>query len=310
MIVAYLIGSIPFSFLVARAFGVADVRRVGSGNVGATNVLRNAGKPAGAAALAARRGEGRPGRGGGAAARPRASGAARRRGGRAVLGHVYPVWLGCGAARASQPASERSLVLEPTAALIALPIFGLTVATTHSLRSVRCWGLRASPRLTLFFRGLDAVAIAAVAIAALIVLRHRSNLRRILDGSERRLDWGEGQAGEARGSGRRILGHGARSPRWRAPATRCGCGSARPGSRRAVNDRRESPRTCPGSSCPRGCARRPNLGEAVADAEAVIVAVPSEYLPRDLPAGGAACCRRAPCSCPPRRDWRRTACNA
>ena len=49
--VAYLIGSIPFSFLVARAFGVHDVRRVGSGNVGATNVLRNAGKMAGALAL-------------------------------------------------------------------------------------------------------------------------------------------------------------------------------------------------------------------------------------------------------------------
>ena len=41
--VAYLIGSLPFSFLVARAFGVTDVRRVGSGNVGATNVLRSAG---------------------------------------------------------------------------------------------------------------------------------------------------------------------------------------------------------------------------------------------------------------------------
>ena len=48
---AYLIGSMPFSFLVARAFGVADVRRVGSGNVGATNVLRSAGSTAGAAAL-------------------------------------------------------------------------------------------------------------------------------------------------------------------------------------------------------------------------------------------------------------------
>jgi len=49
--VSYLIGSLPFSFLVARAFGVHDVRQVGSGNVGATNVLRNAGKVAGALAL-------------------------------------------------------------------------------------------------------------------------------------------------------------------------------------------------------------------------------------------------------------------
>jgi glycerol-3-phosphate acyltransferase PlsY len=51
IVTAYLIGSVPWSFLVARAFGVADVRRVGSGNVGATNVLRGAGRPAAALAL-------------------------------------------------------------------------------------------------------------------------------------------------------------------------------------------------------------------------------------------------------------------
>ena len=51
LVASYLLGSIPFSFLVARAFGVADVRRVGSGNVGATNVLRSAGKTAGLLAL-------------------------------------------------------------------------------------------------------------------------------------------------------------------------------------------------------------------------------------------------------------------
>src|SRR3989442_13440825 len=49
---AYLVGAIPFSFLVARWFGVADVRRVGSGNVGATNVMRAAGKAAGLLAFA------------------------------------------------------------------------------------------------------------------------------------------------------------------------------------------------------------------------------------------------------------------
>ena len=51
LVAAYLLGSIPFSFLVARAFGVADVRQVGSGNVGASNVLRSAGKAAGILAL-------------------------------------------------------------------------------------------------------------------------------------------------------------------------------------------------------------------------------------------------------------------
>ena len=94
VVTAYLIGSIPFSFLVARAFGVADVRRVGSGNVGATNVLRSAGKAAGAVALgldvakgalavalAQRLAPGDP-------VLPAVAAAV------AVLGHIYPVWLG------------------------------------------------------------------------------------------------------------------------------------------------------------------------------------------------------------------------
>src|SRR5512136_2326876 len=90
---SYLLGSIPFSFLVARAFGVRDVRRVGSGNVGATNVLRSAGKAAGvlaflldagkgaaAVALAARLVPGEP-------ALPAAAALA------AIVGHMYPMWL-------------------------------------------------------------------------------------------------------------------------------------------------------------------------------------------------------------------------
>jgi glycerol-3-phosphate acyltransferase PlsY len=187
---AYLIGSIPFSFLVARAFGVADVRRVGSGNVGATNVLRSAGMPAGAAALgldvakgalavalAQRLAPGHP-------VLPAAAAVA------AVVGHVYPVWLRLRGGKGVATGLGAFAVLEPLAALIALPIFGLTVATTRfaSLGSVAAAASLAG--FALFFRGRDPVALAALAAAALIVWRHRSNLRRILDGSERRL--GEG----------------------------------------------------------------------------------------------------------------------
>jgi len=191
IVTAYLIGSIPFSFLVARAFGVADVRRVGSGNVGATNVLRNAGKPAGAVALvldvakgalavalALRLAPGHP-------VLPAVAAVV------AVVGHVYPVWLGLRGGKGVATGLGAFAVLETTAALIALPIFGLTVATTHFASLGSVLGAAGLAGLTLFFRGLDAVAIAAFATAALIVLRHRSNLRRILDGSERRLDWGE-----------------------------------------------------------------------------------------------------------------------
>ena len=191
IVTAYLIGSIPFSFLVARAFGVADVRRVGSGNVGATNVLRSAGRGAGAVALgldvakgalavalAQRLAPGHP-------VLPAVAAAV------AVLGHVYPVWLGLRGGKGVATGLGAFAVLEPVAALISLPIFALTAATTHyaSLGSVA--GAAALGALTFFFRGPDPVAIAAIATAALIVFRHRSNLRRVWGGTERRLDSGD-----------------------------------------------------------------------------------------------------------------------
>jgi glycerol-3-phosphate acyltransferase PlsY len=192
IVTTYLIGSIPFSFLVARAFGVADVRRVGSGNVGATNVLRNAGKPAGAVALvldvakgalavalALRLAPGHP-------VLPAVAAAA------AVVGHVYPVWLGLRGGKGVATGLGAFAVLEPTAALITLPIFGLAVATTHFASLGSVVGAVSLAVLTLFFRGPDPVALAALATAALILFRHRSNLRRILDGTERRLDAGGG----------------------------------------------------------------------------------------------------------------------
>lgn len=185
--IAYLIGSIPASFLVARAFGVADVRRVGSGNVGATNVLRSAGKPAGAialaldvakgalsVALAERVSPGHPWLGAAAAVA-------------AVVGHVYPVWLGLRGGKGVATGLGAFAVLEPVAALVALPVFGLTVAVTRYASLASIAGALSLAGLTFVFRGPDGVAIAAALTAAFIVVRHRSNLRRVLEGSERRL---------------------------------------------------------------------------------------------------------------------------
>jgi glycerol-3-phosphate acyltransferase PlsY len=185
--VAYLIGSIPFSFLVARAFGVRDVRRVGSGNVGATNVLRSAGKAAGALALlldlakgalavaiAQRLAPGDP-------VLPAAAAAV------AVVGHTYPVWLGLRGGKGAATGLGAFALLDPVAALVALPVFFLTIATTGFASLGSVLGAVGLAMATLFFRGMDPVAIAALATAAFILFRHRSNLRRIVDGSERRL---------------------------------------------------------------------------------------------------------------------------
>jgi glycerol-3-phosphate acyltransferase PlsY len=107
--------------------------------------------------------------------------------GAAVVGHVYPVWLGLRGGKGVATGLGAFAMLEPVAALISVPIFGLTVATTHFASLGSVVGAASLAGLTLFFRGPDPVAKAALAAAALILWRHRSNLRRILDGSERRL---------------------------------------------------------------------------------------------------------------------------
>ena len=127
---AYLLGSIPFSFLVARAFGVKDVRRSGSGNVGATNVMRAAGKTAGILAFLADAGKGAlaaglaqrsvPGD-----AIPAAASAL------AVLGHVHPVWLGFRGGKGVATGVGAFAPLVPLGAAFSLVVFALALALTR-----------------------------------------------------------------------------------------------------------------------------------------------------------------------------------
>ncbi len=187
VVAAYLIGSIPFSFLVARAFGVHDVRRVGSGNVGATNVLRSAGKPAGALALVLDVAKGAaaavlaerlvPG----PAALPAAAALA------AVVGHMFPVWLRFQGGKGVATGLGAFAPLAPAAALGAVAAFAIVALATRFVSLGSVSGAVVLAGLAVGLRGPDPVAVAAVLSAALVVFRHRSNLRRILGGTERRV---------------------------------------------------------------------------------------------------------------------------
>jgi glycerol-3-phosphate acyltransferase PlsY len=185
--VAYLIGSIPFSFLVARAFGVHDVRRVGSGNVGATNVLRNAGKAAGALALVLDLGKGAAASAlagklaPGDAVLPASAAVA------AVVGHMFPVWLRFEGGKGVATGLGAFAPLAPRAALAALLAFAVVAAGTRYVSLGSVAGGAALAALAFALRGPDPVAIAAAFTFALVVFRHRSNLRRILGGTERRV---------------------------------------------------------------------------------------------------------------------------
>lgn len=185
--VAYLIGSIPFSFLVARAFGVHDVRQVGSGNVGATNVLRSAGRVAGGLALLLDLGKGAAATalaGRLAPSDPVAPAAAALF---AVVGHMYPVWLRFRGGKGVATGLGAFAPLAPWASLAALVAFGLVAAASRFVSLGSVAGAVALAGLLLARRGPDPVTLAAVSTAALVVLRHRSNLRRILGGTERRV---------------------------------------------------------------------------------------------------------------------------
>jgi len=183
---AYLVGSIPFSYLIARRWGIADVRTVGSGNVGATNVLRAAGRTAGALALVLDALKGAI-----------ASFVAMRLAPGsvlpplvatlAILGHMYPVWLGFRGGKGVATGVGAFLPLAPAAGLGGLLAFVLVAGLSRYVSLGSVAGAAAVAGLTFVLGRPPLVSWCATAMAALIAWKHRANLRRIADRTERRL---------------------------------------------------------------------------------------------------------------------------
>jgi len=186
VVAAYLLGSVPFSYLVARGFGVRDVRKVGSGNVGATNVLRTAGRLAGFLALLLDSLKGVAATWLALKISPEPRLAALGAVG-VVLGHMYPVWLGFRGGKGVSTGAGAFLLLAPTATLIALLIFLLVLAFSRysSLGSVAAALSLAS--LTHLLQAPTPIAWSASFVALAIVVKHRGNLERIARGTESRI---------------------------------------------------------------------------------------------------------------------------
>lgn len=185
VLLGYLAGSVPFAFLLARRAGV-DVRVAGSGNVGAANVLRTAGpwrgvvvmlldvaKGAAAVGLAHLTSNG--------PALPAVGGAA------AVVGHIYPVWLRFHGGKGVAVAAGAFGVLTPLATGMAGILFLAIVAATRYISLGSVAATLALPPIAWLTGAPAGVVIAAGGTAALIVFRHRSNLRRLRAGTERRM---------------------------------------------------------------------------------------------------------------------------
>jgi acyl phosphate:glycerol-3-phosphate acyltransferase len=180
-IAAYLAGSLPFGYVAGRLGGV-DVRSVGSGNTGATNVWRALGPRYGAPVLLLDALKGAvPTLIGAHAFGP---GTAVLAGGAAVVGHTLPVFLGFGGGKGVATAAGVVLALTP---LVAIPIFLLFVAILWLTRYVSLASLVAAvayPLVCLAAGEPWQVVLFGAACAAIIVVRHRANIRRLLRGTE------------------------------------------------------------------------------------------------------------------------------
>jgi glycerol-3-phosphate acyltransferase PlsY len=184
-IVGYLLGSVPWGLLLTKACGYGDIRAIGSGNIGATNVLRTGNKALAAATLVLDLVKGLAAVWIGALWGPDAALAAAAA---VVLGHMFPVWLGF---RGGKGAATALGVLVALAWPLALAVFGLWLLIVLVFRYSSLAALIATAA-TVVIAGatLDFHrALVIIAIAILIVLRHHENIRRLIGGTESRISF-------------------------------------------------------------------------------------------------------------------------
>lgn len=204
LFLAYLIGSIPFSFLVVKAFAGADIRQHGSRNVGATNVARTFGKLPGIIALLLDIAKGY-----GAVAiaiwmvglrewpfRPAIDVTSVTQpalwiglaGVVAIIGHMFPVWLRFHGGKGVATATGAFLAINPLVVAGGILVFILVLATT---RFVSLASMLSAASIPLFFRYFAHAPfwtdVCSIVIAILVIAKHHSNIARLARGTERRM---------------------------------------------------------------------------------------------------------------------------
>jgi acyl phosphate:glycerol-3-phosphate acyltransferase len=189
---AYLLGSIPFGLLLGKLFGAADVRKAGSGNIGATNVARVAGPLAGILTLLLDAAKGALAVVLAARLSDQSSTWMMIAGLSTLLGHCFPIWLGFHGGKGVATAAGVFLVLCPPAFLGSVMLFMLVVAYWRfvSLGSIAA---AASMPLLIYFLWAPhhappyAVTFGSLAAALLIVYKHDANIQRLVQGDEPKL---------------------------------------------------------------------------------------------------------------------------
>ena len=184
IILGYLFGAVPFGLLLARLAGYGDIRTIGSGNIGATNVLRTGNKPLAAATLILDSGKG-------AAAVLVATyfldgTAGVLAGTAAVLGHNFPVWLKFKGGKGVATTLGTLVALAWPVGLACCATWLLVAAVTRysSLSALACLALAPAYAWVL---SSEQVAYAAAFLAVLSWIRHKENILRLLKGEESRI---------------------------------------------------------------------------------------------------------------------------
>jgi len=183
IILSYLLGSIPFGFLLTKMAGYGDIRKIGSGNIGATNVLRTGDKKLAILTLLLDGGKG-------AVAvlvvQSIFPDVAPMAGLAAFVGHIYPVWLDFKGGKGVATAIGVLTALDWQVGLIVMGLWLLVAYTSRysSLASLISLGL--SPALVIFFDNGDWMWM-AVSMLMLIAWKHAANIQRLLEGKETKI---------------------------------------------------------------------------------------------------------------------------
>jgi glycerol-3-phosphate acyltransferase PlsY len=191
IVIAYLLGAIPFGYLLTRFATGKDVRSEGSGNIGATNVLRAAGRGAAAATLvldmakgfaavwiAGWLTDGSPGWMADAALA-------------VMVDHAFPIFLGFKGGKSVATFTGAFLYLTPIPALAGIIVFVITVVVTRYISAASIMAAATFPMgVWLIDHPTPNVVVAAVIAAAIVIYRHKENMRRMRAGKEPLFRWG------------------------------------------------------------------------------------------------------------------------
>lgn len=181
VVLAYLLGSVPFGIVITRALGLGDLRQIGSGNIGATNVLRTGNKGAALATLILD-----AAKGGIAVLIARAllgEDAAQLAGLAAFLGHLFPVWLGFKGGKGVATFLGTLIALSWPVGLAVCGTWLVTALVTRT-SSVAALVAAASAGLWLFYFLEGRLLVLVFLLTVLVYARHSENLKRIKAGTE------------------------------------------------------------------------------------------------------------------------------